>query len=255
MKILIVILLLAQTFTYAQNIIKEIKPSEVLPLNLSNEGAVQFQKNMEKLIEISGKLKAGAKIDELSADERRVLNETDETMEDYWDVVGGGCNWYCGGGPKEVTASSELKPQGANSYQGENAHDLSYKTAWVEGVSGYGIGESLYYAFSPESPRITDIIVVNGYVKNEKTYFDNSRVKKLKVYLNDKPFAILNLEDKRSKQVFKFEPIGNGNRQKQEALKLQLGWSLKFEILDVYKGLKYDDVAVTEIYFDGIDVH
>nr|WP_254155882.1 hypothetical protein [Chryseosolibacter indicus] len=92
-------------------------------------------------------------------------------------------------------------------------------------------------------------------MKNEKAYFDNSRVKKLKVYLNDKPFAILNLEDKRSKQVFNFKPIGNGNRQNQEALKLQPCWSLKFEILDVYKGLKYDDVAITEIYFDGIDVH
>ncbi|PKL12986.1 MAG: hypothetical protein CVV50_03895 [Spirochaetae bacterium HGW-Spirochaetae-6] len=30
---------------------------------------------------------------------------------------------------------------------------------------------------------------------------------------------------------------------------------IKFEILDVYKGLKYDDVAITEIYFGGLDVH
>jgi hypothetical protein len=25
--------------------------------------------------------------------------------------------------------------------------------------------------------------------------------------------------------------------------------------LEVYKGDKYDDTAITEIYFDGIDVH
>jgi hypothetical protein len=30
---------------------------------------------------------------------------------------------------------------------------------------------------------------------------------------------------------------------------------LKFEIIEVYKGLKYNDTAITEIYFDGIDVH
>ena len=39
---------------------------------------------------------------------------------------------------------------------------------------------------------------------------------------------------------------------------------MKFEIVDVYKGDKYDDTAITEIYddtaiteiyFDGIDVH
>ena len=30
---------------------------------------------------------------------------------------------------------------------------------------------------------------------------------------------------------------------------------MKFEILEVYKGLKYDDTAISEIYFDGLDVH
>jgi len=32
-------------------------------------------------------------------------------------------------------------------------------------------------------------------------------------------------------------------------------WTMKFEIIEVYKGTKYDDTAITEIYFDGIDVH
>jgi hypothetical protein len=133
--------------------------------------------------------------------------------------------------------------------------NLNFKTAWVEGVPGYGVGEFLVYKFSPESPRITDIIIVNGYVKSERAYLDNSRVKKLKMYLNNKPYAILHLEDQRSRQFFKFDPIGNGSRKDLEQLKLQPAWSLKFEILEVYKGLKYDDVAITEIYFDGLDVH
>jgi len=30
---------------------------------------------------------------------------------------------------------------------------------------------------------------------------------------------------------------------------------IKFEILEVYEGDKYKDTAITEIYFDGIDVH
>jgi hypothetical protein len=255
MRVLTIILISVHAFVNAQNSIKEIKPSEIQPLNLSNEAAARFEKDREVFVTISNKLNDGAKVQDLSADERRVWNETDETMEDYWDIIGGGCSWYCGGGPKEVTASSELQSQGANSYKAENAHDLSYRTAWVEGVAGYGLGEFIFYTFSPESPRITDIIVVNGYVKSEKAYLDNARVKKLKVWLNDKPLAILYLEDKRSKQVFKFEPIGNGNRQNPEALKVQPGWTLRFEILEVYKGLKYEDTAITEVYFNGIDVH
>lgn len=191
----------------------------------------------------------------LTKEEKEVVKYCDEIREDVWDIVGGGCSWYCGGGPKKVTASSSLSSQGDNSYEAKNAHDLSYKTAWVEGVSGYGIGEYLEYHFAPESPRITKIIVVNGYVKSKPAYNNNSRVKKLKVYVNDKPYAILNLKDVIAEQIFEVEPIGNRNRKDLDKLKTQPDWTIKFEILEVYKGLKYDDVVITEIYFDGLDVH
>lgn len=75
------------------------------------------------------------------------------------------------------------------------------------------------------------------------------------MYFNDKPFAILNLADSRQEQHFKFEPLGYGDRQNWEELNKKPSWTIKFEILDVYKGDKYDDTAITEIYFDGIDVH
>ena len=32
-------------------------------------------------------------------------------------------------------------------------------------------------------------------------------------------------------------------------------WTLRFEILDVYPGSRYDDTVIAELYFDGIDVH
>lgn len=191
----------------------------------------------------------------LTKDEKEVVKYCDEIREDVWDIVGGGCSWYCGGGPKKVSASSSLSSQIDNSYEAKNAHDLSYKTAWVEGVSGYAIGEYLEYHFAPESPRITKIIVVNGYVKTKSAYNNNSRVKKLKVYANDKPYAILNLKDVIAEQIFEIEPIGNSNRKDLDKLKTQPDWIIKFEILEVYKGLKYDDVVISEIYFDGLDVH
>jgi hypothetical protein len=168
-----------------------------------------------------------------------------EMFESYWDILGGGCSWYCGnGGPVKIEASSRLKNQGNNNYDEKNLHDLFYNTAWVDGVSGDGVGEWVKYTFEANSPRITDIHVVNGYVKSQIAWKNNSRVKKLKVYVNDKPFAILNLEDSRSDQTFKIAPL-NDNKQ----------WTMKFEILEVYKGDKYDDTVLSEIYFDGLDVH
>lgn len=193
--------------------------------------------------------------DELTAEEQTIIEKYGEIYENMWDIVGGGCSWYCGGGQDTQTASSELTTQGTNTYNAKNVHDLSYETAWIEGVSGYGIGEYIVYHFKPENPRITEIIIVNGYVKSESAWKNNSRVKKLKMYIDNKPYATLELEDSKAEQHFKVDPIGYGDRQNFELLKKKPGFTMKFEIVEVYPGLKWDDTAITEIYFDGIDVH
>lgn len=98
----------------------------------------------------------------------------------------------CGdGGPIKIKTSSRLKSQGKNSYNEENLHDFSYKTPWVEGADGYGEGEWVEYTFIANSPRITEIRIANGYVKSQTAWQNNSRVKKLKVYVNNKPYAFL----------------------------------------------------------------
>ena len=186
-------------------------------------------------------------------------NYESEVAPGYYDAMGGGCSWYCGGGPDSISASSYLKSNHAEiNYIPRNAHDLSFKTAWVEGVNGYGTGEYVTYYFKQTAPRITKIIIVNGYVKSPKVWLENSRVKKLKMYIDDKPFAMLNLEDCRNEQIFEFEPIGRKrpieNNKRDELDKLPK-WTLKFEIIEVYPGDKYDDTAISEIYFDGLDVH
>ncbi len=231
--------------------LKNMKPSYIQLLDFSDEAKAGWARR-DALLE---QLVSGDKEwNNLSKEEQQLLEKYEEVYENIWDIVGGGDSWYNVGGPKQVTASSHLKSQGSNTYDPQNVHDLSYKNAWVEGVPGYGIGEYLTYTFPAASPRITDIIVVNGYVKSESAYRNNSRVKKLKVYLNDKPYAILNLEDKIASQGFKVEPIGYGNRENLDMLDTKVDWTLKFEILEVYKGAKYADVAITEIYFDGLDV-
>ena len=193
--------------------------------------------------------------DELTEGERKLVQKYGEVYESMWDIIGGGCSWYCGGGPKEVTASSYLKSQGDNDYTPQNAHDLNYKNAWVEGVKGHGVGEYLEYHFDPVSPRINEIIIVNGYVKSESAWKNNNRVKKLKIYIDQEPFVILNLQDVRAQQSFKVDPIGYSDRKDHKALMQKAPWTIKFEILEVYPGLKYDDTVITEIFFDGMDVH
>lgn len=184
-----------------------------------------------------------------------LLSQCSEEYDSYWDILGIGCSWYCGGGSDSVTASSFLKSNDTINYSPQNLHDLSYKTAWVEGVAGAGVGEKIIYHFSPESPRITTVLVVNGYVKSEKAWNENNRVKGLKVYCNDTPLAVLALNDTKDVQSFSVDPLGYGERDDYKKLKAKAPWTLTFEILEFYPGEKYDDTVITEIFFDGIDVH
>ena len=230
--------------------IENLTPSYVHLLDFSEKARGEWARRDTLLNHLSSGKKDWEK---LTVDEKALLEKFQEleTYEDIWDIIGGGCSWYCGGGPRKITASSYLKSQGSIDYLPQNAHDLNYKNAWAEGVSGYGIGEYLSYHFEANTPRVTEIIVVNGYVKSKTAYMNNSRVKKLKMYINDKPYAILNLEDKIASQGFKVDPIGSSEIIGGENSE----WTIKFEILEVYKGTKFEDVVISEIYFDGLDVH
>ncbi len=224
-------------------------------IDKSAKGEASFNDLRKKCEKFWGQHKTEEDYNNLNEEDKKLLEFCYTAPFDYWDVLFPGCSWYCGGGLDTITASSYLKADGNIKYLPKNIHDLSYQTAWVEGVPGYGIGESISYHFPPENPRITEIIIVNGYVKSEQAWKDNSRVKKLKMYLNDKPYAMLVLEDSRQEQHFKFEPMGHADRDDQEALLKKPWWTIKFEIVEVYPGDKFDDIALSEIYFDGIDVH
>ncbi|MCV6630258.1 MAG: hypothetical protein OIF50_10395 [Flavobacteriaceae bacterium] len=193
---------------------------------------------------------------DLTEEEKRLFEKYDQTYKSMWDVEGGGCSWYCGAGEYTVTTSSELSSNGKIDYKGGNLTDFSYRTAWVEGKKGYGIGEYIKFSFAPNHPRVTTIIFANGYVKSKKAWKDNSRAHKLKMYINNQPYAIIELKDIYSKQLVELDkPLGNSYKNNFDKLKEKDNWTIRFEILSVYKGNKYDDTAISEIYFDGLDVH
>ena len=253
---LILLPLLVFSFPVLSQTLKEMTPKRGTLIDKTPQGEIQWRQQQRACEELFRKAADIGGYERLSEADRKKYDQcSEDEMKGYWDAVGDGCSWYCGGGPDSVYASSSLKAMAGISYKAGNAHDLSFKTAWVEGAKGWGIGEYLVYRFSAQAPRITEVIVVNGYVKSEKAWRENGRVKKLKMYLNNKPFAILNLEDNRNEQIFHFDPIGNSDREDWEALATQPAWTLKFEIMEVYKGEKFEETAISEIFFDGIDVH
>ncbi|MFN4197896.1 MAG: hypothetical protein ACK4FS_02595 [Flavobacterium sp.] len=69
------------------------------------------------------------------------------------------------------------------------------------------------------------------------------------MYVNNEPYAFLNLEDINAEQLFKVKPLGHKENKNQQPKK-NTNWSIRFEIVEVYKG-KTDKIALTEIYFGG----
>lgn len=171
-----------------------------------------------------------------------------EGWESPCDAVGVGCSWYCGGGPDTVWASSTLPPQGGHRYDAANAHDLDLCTCWSEGEEGPGIGVSLTYRFAPESPRLHTIRVANGLVVSEALWRANNRVARLRVAENGIPVWDLLLADERGEQAFKL-PRLLGRRSDGRPLELT------FTILGVYRGERTNDTVISELWFDGTDVH
>lgn len=176
-------------------------------------------------------------------------NKFDESAV-YVDLYSPACSWYCGGVIDSVNASSTLASANGFTYIAENAHDFNHESVWAEGVDGNGVGEYIIYQFPATCPRITGVKILNGHVKNETIWKANNRIKTLKVYYNDKEHVILDLEDTRCIQFFEIGTVGYGPNAKDKD-----PWTLKFEILEVYPGDIYEDTVISELYFDGIDVH
>ncbi|WP_345122195.1 NADase-type glycan-binding domain-containing protein [Hymenobacter antarcticus] len=236
----ITFLTITMNFAFGQGSLKNYFPKSVFKADLSAKIDNEIKRQSELL-----------KKEKLTSTEQKeldiLLEKYGEVVESMWDIVDGGCSWYCGGGNYEVKSSSSLNSEKGIKYQAKNANDLNYRTAWVEGKPDEGVGEYLEYYFKNNSPRITEIIISNGYMKSETAWKNNNRVKKLKLSVNGKPFGILNLEDSKSDQKFKLGTFGH-NKNGTDLI-------LRFEIVEVYKGGKFNDTAITEIYFDGIDVH
>lgn len=137
----------------------------------------------------------------------------------------------CAQGTTAMHASSTLKGQGSKNYKVQNVSDDDPMTAWVEGVNGYGIGEWF------EVKAITVNTIYNGYQSSIKNFQSNSRVKRFKVYRHGEPICFLDLTDEMGAQHFELPHHVNWETQE----------IFKFEIVEVYKGEKWDDVCISHV--------
>ncbi len=158
---------------------------------------------------------------------------------------------------KTISATSQLRSKN-KTYIADKAIDHNIKTAWVEGKKNNGIGEKITVNITPsiaggkiDGAYLVDKIgIVNGYPKSKSTYLNNNRVKKLKLTYhaniaeddNSDPITI------KGKKEYIFNLIDSHQIQYLKFDKPVLMSNFTFEILEIYKGRKYKDTCIAEVY-------
>ena len=142
---------------------------------------------------------------------------------------------------KKVKASDALDPMTDNNgktatYDPENAIDGDYRTAWVEGADGAGIGSWIELDFDGVH-KINGIEISNGYKKEEGLYHRNLRIKKVRIYDSDGNSKVYTLHD---------QFVGTDRIDFDEPLETS---SLRLEIVSVYKDkqTKHMDTCLTDL--------
>ena len=130
-------------------------------------------------------------------------------------------------------ASSVLEDN-VGKYGVVNVDDNDARTVWAEGESGSGKGERL--EFTPnesDAGQIYGFRILNGHCRTQKLWEANARVRKLKV------------RSGRSECIV--ELIDTPDWQYVNLPDFIVEGAIRFEVLSVYPGSKYEDLTISEI--------
>jgi hypothetical protein len=182
---------------------------------------------------------------------RVVTPSTDTTADPYSGVTGtlatvttsttsgtntGGTDGAIGGAllvrPSSVTASSILKATSMADFGPTNLLDSDPTSAWVEGVSGTGLGEWVRLDFVDAIP-LARIEIANGYQKDHDRFAGNARVKSLELQYSNGVVQVVQLQDVEGLQVI--EPSTDETQ-----------W-IKATIRSIYPTYVWPEAALSEV--------
>ena len=129
-------------------------------------------------------------------------------------------------------ASSALAENGMV-HSADRICDESLSKAWCEGAKGQGYGETVTIFFSEEC-LVSGFIIYNGYQKDDKRFYNNSRPSELLVSFSDRESQIISLEDGMGAQTFHLDTSHVTDR-------------ISFTIEEVYPGSKFQDTLISEV--------
>lgn len=157
-----------------------------------------------------------------------------------------------------VKVSSENKQ-----YPASNLSDSNLETAWVPNNR---VNDWIEFTFKKPFDNFAGIIILNGFLKSEKAFYENNRIKSISVDMKQVgkdwvsiPYwgegLLCPLEDFKYKQIyfenlFNLEQYNAFNFYDIQEIDPDLAIEkIRINIKEVYPGTKYDDTCISEILF------
>lgn len=156
----------------------------------------------------------------------------------------GGCSLKCAF-PWEVTAIPAAGAPIKTPQPVYATNDDDATSAWTD-QNAISIGTKLVFTFPKKLPKELEqtpfygFDIANGNIKTEALWKAGARIKKARMYYNNKPLYIIEFADTRRWQSIIFDDI-----------LVHHGDTMTLEILEVYPGTKSQSAAVTEIVLQG----
>lgn len=138
----------------------------------------------------------------------------------------------------QAQSNARLGDQAGNTYYAENAIDGNFSTCWAYRVSQSEEPSLTLSAAEPQ--QIRGVVFTPGYAKNETAFSNNRRVAQLMVTLDDGSCFMVDLPDVDKQDYDGTYVLSFGG--------VYTAQSVTIEVTDSYKGGKYDDVCISEIY-------
>ncbi len=236
---------------FSQTLNSLIYPFKTDTIFYSKEKEEQFYNKIKDCDSILNAVNTEKKYESLNREEMKLLTSCDQEIFEYYDVSSKQCNWYCAGGPDTLLASSKKKNSRRHYFGVSNIHDFMHNSIWLTKYQKKV--PWITFLFSYYSPRVTTIAITNGDVSTEKRYKHYSRAKTIEISYNDTVIGFIQLLDLRSTQYFEIGVLGNKKDLLQNDKEVGT-WELRLKVLDVYQGKKKNFLAMTDIFFDGLDL-
>jgi hypothetical protein len=146
----------------------------------------------------------------------------------------------------EARSSAKSEPIDGDVFDAKNMIDGNMKTCWLSTESPKNdfveIIIDLEENVAVNSAQLLNLYFVNGWRKNMQSWKDYSRIKKAYISINEMPYCEVTLED-----TYKFQSMELDKFKVEKSKR----YRFRIKILEVYKGAKYPNVAISDLQIIG----